>query len=287
MIDLKPHPLGRGLRRSACRGGAALGRPGGTLEGDRLDILATLIDAVRRVIVPWTRRSSRGDQIPHGAARLDAQGSGARDRYAHPRSRSPKPQAKFIDCNDPPVARPARHFRRCANPPVETRAGASRQAAVLTLRQVCRGPRRNLKCNQLKRRALAGRERRAIQARSHAGKRHDRARAFPKPRTDLKPNTADFERLPYVKPTGFREYDARWLFPQDINLMGMQAIGLGVATLLRERGVPPRIVTGHDYRAYSSSDQICADFRPARGRRRGSRHRARAFAHSLFRAIRA
>jgi phosphomannomutase/phosphoglucomutase len=79
------------------------------------------------------------------------------------------------------------------------------------------------------------------------------ARAYPKPRTDLKPNTADFERLPYVKPTGFREYDARWLFPQDINLMGMQAIGLGVATLMRERGVPPRIVTGHDYRAYSSS----------------------------------
>ena len=36
---------------------------------------------------------------------------------------------------------------------------------------------------------------------------------FPKPRADLAPNTADFERLPLVKPTGFREYDARWLFP--------------------------------------------------------------------------
>jgi phosphomannomutase/phosphoglucomutase len=35
---------------------------------------------------------------------------------------------------------------------------------------------------------------------------------LPKPRADLKPNTADFERLPLVKPTGFREYDARWLF---------------------------------------------------------------------------
>src|SRR5579883_2754853 len=76
---------------------------------------------------------------------------------------------------------------------------------------------------------------------------------FPKPRTGLKPNTADFERLPYVKPTGFREYDARWLFPQEINLMGMQAIGLGLATLMRQRGVPVRIVTGHDYRSYSSS----------------------------------
>ncbi|KAI96153.1 phosphoglucomutase [Rhodomicrobium udaipurense JA643] len=79
------------------------------------------------------------------------------------------------------------------------------------------------------------------------------AAAFPKPRTDLKPNTAEFERLPYVKPTGFREYDARWLFPQEINLMGMQALGIGLATLMRERGVPVRIVTGHDYRSYSSS----------------------------------
>ncbi len=79
------------------------------------------------------------------------------------------------------------------------------------------------------------------------------AAAFPKPRTDLKPNTADFERIPFVKPTGFREYDARWLFPQEINLMGMQAIGMAMAGLMRERGVPVRIVTGHDFRSYSSS----------------------------------
>ncbi|MFT4080696.1 phosphomannomutase/phosphoglucomutase [Rhodomicrobium sp.] len=79
------------------------------------------------------------------------------------------------------------------------------------------------------------------------------AAVFPKPRTDIRPNTAEFERLPYVKPTGFREYDARWLFPQEINLMGMQALGIGLTTLMRERGVPVRIVTGHDYRSYSSS----------------------------------
>ena len=34
---------------------------------------------------------------------------------------------------------------------------------------------------------------------------------IPKPRADLKPNTADFERFPLVKPTGFREYDAAGL----------------------------------------------------------------------------
>jgi phosphomannomutase/phosphoglucomutase len=76
---------------------------------------------------------------------------------------------------------------------------------------------------------------------------------FPKPRADLKPNTLDFERLPLVKPTGFREYDARWLFPDDINLMGLNAIGLGLATLAEERGKPKRFVVGHDFRWYSAA----------------------------------
>jgi phosphomannomutase/phosphoglucomutase len=76
---------------------------------------------------------------------------------------------------------------------------------------------------------------------------------FPKPRTDLKANTADFERLPFVKPTGFREYDARWIFSDEINLMGVHAIGLGLTALFRETGTPVRIVVGHDYRSYSAS----------------------------------
>src|SRR4029078_11697111 len=76
---------------------------------------------------------------------------------------------------------------------------------------------------------------------------------LPKPRADLKPNTADFERLPLVKPTGFREYDARWLFPTEINLMGLNAIGLGIAPLAGRRGRPKRFVVGHDYRSYSAS----------------------------------
>jgi len=76
---------------------------------------------------------------------------------------------------------------------------------------------------------------------------------LPKPRADLKPNTANFERLPLVKPNGFREYDARWLFPQEINLMGLNAIGLGLATLATRSGVPKRFVVGHDFRWYSGS----------------------------------
>jgi phosphomannomutase / phosphoglucomutase len=74
---------------------------------------------------------------------------------------------------------------------------------------------------------------------------------FPVPRADLTPNTAEFETIPLIKPNGFREYDARWLFPQDISHLGIQALGLALATLVHEMGVKPRIVVGHDYRSYS------------------------------------
>ena len=76
---------------------------------------------------------------------------------------------------------------------------------------------------------------------------------LPTPRADLRPNTAAFESNPLVKPTGFREYDARWLFPDEINLMGLNAVGLGLAQLFTERGVPKRFVVGHDFRWYSGS----------------------------------
>ena len=35
---------------------------------------------------------------------------------------------------------------------------------------------------------------------------------FPKPKPALTPNTYAYESEPLVKPTGFREYDARWLW---------------------------------------------------------------------------
>ena len=71
------------------------------------------------------------------------------------------------------------------------------------------------------------------------------------PRQDIEPNSVDYERLPLVKPSGFREYDARWLIGQEINALGFRALGLGFGTLLHARGVRPHIVTGHDYRSYS------------------------------------
>jgi phosphomannomutase / phosphoglucomutase len=76
---------------------------------------------------------------------------------------------------------------------------------------------------------------------------------FPIPKPALTPNTYAYESEPMVKPTGFREYDARWLFGKEINLMGMQALGMGLGTMIREMGVKPEIVTGHDFRGYSAS----------------------------------
>jgi phosphomannomutase/phosphoglucomutase len=73
------------------------------------------------------------------------------------------------------------------------------------------------------------------------------------PRADLKTNTLAYETTPLVKPTGFREYDARWMLGSEINLLGVQALGLGLGTLIRDMGKPPRIVVGHDFRSYSLS----------------------------------
>ncbi len=63
---------------------------------------------------------------------------------------------------------------------------------------------------------------------------------FPKPKPQLKPNTYAYESEPMVKATGFREYDARWLFGSEINLMGVEALGLGLGTLIHELGASRR-----------------------------------------------
>ena len=79
---------------------------------------------------------------------------------------------------------------------------------------------------------------------------------FPKPKSALAPNTYEYESEPLVKPTGFREYDARWLLGTEINLMGVQALGLGLGTLIHELNVAPEIITGHDFRGYSASVKV-------------------------------
>jgi len=81
-----------------------------------------------------------------------------------------------------------------------------------------------------------------------------------KPHASIPPNSLAFETQILVKPTGFREYDARWWFgipghekAPELNLYGVQALGEGLGTLMHERGVDNKIVVGHDFRHYSLS----------------------------------
>lgn len=53
-----------------------------------------------------------------------------------------------------------------------------------------------------------------------------------------------------LAPWGFRDYDARWRTPEEIDARGMRAVGLGFGTQLRLRGIGD-VVVGHDFRAYS------------------------------------
>jgi len=76
---------------------------------------------------------------------------------------------------------------------------------------------------------------------------------YPAPKPALSPNTYAYESEPMVKATGFREYDARWLFEKEINLMGVHALGMGLGTLIHQTNVRPEIVTGHDFRSYSAA----------------------------------
>lgn len=54
-----------------------------------------------------------------------------------------------------------------------------------------------------------------------------------------------------ITPTGFREYDVRWKYPDDINLQGITALGLGLGTQMYLRNIEPIIAVGNDYRSYS------------------------------------
>ena len=56
-----------------------------------------------------------------------------------------------------------------------------------------------------------------------------------------------------IDPYGFREYDARWLYDKNINLLGIENLGRGLGTQIIKhlKKNNPRVVVGHDYRSYS------------------------------------
>jgi len=56
----------------------------------------------------------------------------------------------------------------------------------------------------------------------------------------------------YINPLGFREYDARWLYPEDINNEGIKNVGQGLGSqIISKTNKSPRVIVGHDYRSYS------------------------------------
>ena len=56
----------------------------------------------------------------------------------------------------------------------------------------------------------------------------------------------------HIDPLGFREYDARWLYPKDINQEGIKNIGRGLGSqIISKTNQSPRVIVGHDYRSYS------------------------------------
>ncbi|MFV2001683.1 MAG: phosphomannomutase/phosphoglucomutase, partial [Paracoccaceae bacterium] len=72
-----------------------------------------------------------------------------------------------------------------------------------------------------------------------------------KPLNTVTLNNWSFLRDAMIAPTGFREYDARWKYPEEINLPGITALGLGLGTQMRARAIEPVIAVANDYRDYS------------------------------------
>ena len=54
-----------------------------------------------------------------------------------------------------------------------------------------------------------------------------------------------------IDPLGFREYDARWLYPEDIDKEGIKLVGKGFGTQVTKKNKNPKVTVGHDYRSYS------------------------------------
>ncbi len=61
-----------------------------------------------------------------------------------------------------------------------------------------------------------------------------------------------------IDPYGFREYDARWLYKKDINILGIENLGKGLGSQIIKnlKKNNPRVIVGHDYRSYSEEIKV-------------------------------
>ena len=86
---------------------------------------------------------------------------------------------------------------------------------------------------------------------------------------------------------GFREYDARWLFPDSINELGIESVGKGFVTQVINKVKNPTVIVGHDYRSYSENvkKKLCKRIVVYRMQRQ--RYWAMFIAYSLFITVQA
>ncbi|MFC1493257.1 phosphomannomutase/phosphoglucomutase, partial [candidate division KSB1 bacterium] len=70
---------------------------------------------------------------------------------------------------------------------------------------------------------------------------------------ELRYNSADFFQKALIKPTGFREYDVRWLIDKELNYTGLTVLGQAYGTYLKKEYAIDKIVVGHDFRKYSQN----------------------------------
>ncbi len=105
MTDLKPIRSDADYEEALAGVERLWGAPAGTPDGDRLDILATLIDAYETQHYPIDPPDPvEAIKFRMEQQGLSSQGFGTVDRHAHPRGRSSEPQAEPIDHHDPPPA---------------------------------------------------------------------------------------------------------------------------------------------------------------------------------------
>ena len=70
--------------------------------------------------------------------------------------------------------------------------------------------------------------------------------------TELSFDFNEKQEVTNISPYGFREYDARWLYPDQINKQGLEVFGYGLGQYISDvKGSGSSVVVGHDYRSYS------------------------------------
>jgi hypothetical protein len=104
----------------------------GTPQGDRLDVLATLIDAYEAEQYPIDPPDPiEGHQVSNGAAGFVAKGPRASHRHAYPCGGGLESQTQPFDRHDPSIERTARYFGRGADPSVAEEQSRLRPLASL------------------------------------------------------------------------------------------------------------------------------------------------------------